>query len=268
MASGYDLPPETPGFAEAQAEMSALSAPAGELPGVVLDVPYGAHPRQRLDIFPAGPDAPVLIFYRGGYWRVGNKEDRRFPASEWLSRGVSWVVPNYRLAPDASLPDIVDDARAAFAWVIANGAAHGLDPTRLHLVGNSAGAHLSAMVASGPDGDAVRSMTLISGLFDLEPLRTETANDWLRLDADTAHMMSPTHHLPSPDVPVTVCCGGAETDAFLTQSRDYADRLRANGNTVEHFESPDKNHMQIILECGEPGSPVFEAQERYVLPLK
>ena len=128
------------------------------MPGHAKDLAYGPHARQRLDIFSAGQDAPVLVFLRGGYWRVGEKEDRWFPALEWLPRGVSWVVPNYRLAPDASLPEIVADAQAVFDWLLAHGTSHGIDPAQIHLVGNSAGAHLAAMVAAGPTVRQIRSL--------------------------------------------------------------------------------------------------------------
>ena len=263
-SSGYDLPPHTPGFAEAQSDMTERSREAAGLPSLVKDLPYGADVRQKLDIFSAGRDAPVLVFLRGGYWRVGEKEDRWFPASEWLARGVSWVVPNYRLAPDASLPDIVADAQAALDWLLAQGKSHGIDPAQIHLVGNSAGAHLAAMLGAGPAGAQVRSLTLLSGLYDLVPLVDEEPNDWLKMDRETAIAMSPSCHLPPARLPVTVCCGGTETDAFKDQSARYAATLRDNGNPVEHFLSPGRNHMEIILECGTPGSPVFEALERHL----
>ena len=264
MSSGYDLPPETPGFAEVQAEMSERSRRAGEMSDLAKDLAYGPHARHKLDIFSAGQDAPVLVFLRGGYWRVGEKEDRWFPALEWLPRKVSWVVPNYRLAPDARLPDIVADAQAAIDWILAQGAAHGIDPARIHLVGNSAGAHLAAMVAAGPVGQAIRSLTLLSGLFDLEPLLDEEPNDWLKLDRDLALAMSPLRHPPPPNLPTTICCGDNETDVFKDQSARYAATLRDNGNPVEHFLSPGCNHMEIILECGTSGTPVFDALERHL----
>ena len=264
MAGAYDLPPDTPGFAEAQAEMAERSRAAAALPGAAFDVAYGSHSRQRLDIFPAGKDAPALLFLRGGYWKLGEKEDRWFPAIEWQPRGVAWIVPNYRLAPEFTLPEIVNDARAVLEWVVANGAGFGIDTTRIHLVGNSAGAHLAAMIATGPIAGNVRSLTLISGLYDLVPLLDEDPNTWLKMEPETARSMSPCLHLPAPDLPVSVCCGGAETPAFVRQSRDFAEVLRRNGNPVDYFESPGKNHMAVIGECGTTGTPVFDAMTRHL----
>ena len=80
-----------------------------------LDVPYGdAGPRQMLDIFTPGTDgAPVLVFIHGGYWFFNSKDPRRFPAREFVPRGIAWVPINYRLAPAVPMSDIVADVRNA-----------------------------------------------------------------------------------------------------------------------------------------------------------
>ena len=265
MPGGYDLPADTPGFAEAQAEMSTRSRETTNLPGTQFDVAYGPRSRQRLDVFPAGTGTPAHLFFRGGYWRLGEKEDRRFPATAWVAQGAAWIVPNYRLAPETSLPDILGDALAAFDWVISNSEACGIDSAQVHLSGNSAGAQLAAMVAARTEPGRVASLTLVSGLYDLLPLLDEEPNSWLNLDVETARAMSPVHHLPSPELPVAVCCGGAETEAFRSQTREFAEALRKNGNPVDHFESPGRNHMEIITEFGTPGTPVFAALERHLL---
>ena len=264
MTGKYDLPPDSPGFAAAQAEMAERSLPAASLPGAAFDIDYGPHPRHRLDIISAGADAPVLLFFRGGYWKVGNKEERRFPALAWQPRGITWAVPNYRLAPDATLPEIVDDAVAVFNWLTTHAGNHGINGDNIHLIDNSAGAHLCAMIAASTRSPAIKSMTLVSGLFDLEPLVNEAPNDWLQMNQQTAQNMSPIRYPPPQSIPVTVCCGDAETPAFRAQSRNYFDRLREQGCNAEFFESPGKNHMEIILECGMPDTPVFDALNKHL----
>ena len=260
--SGYDLPPDTPGFAEAQALFAKESRLSVDLPGALLDLSYGSDPRQRFDVFPAGQNAPAILFLRGGYWKVGNKEERRFPANVWHKRGVTWIVANYRLAPIVSLAEIVTDADAFVRAVVKNADQFGIDPDKLHIVGNSAGAHLAAMVSTGELGHHIASMTLISGLFDLLPLLQEEANDWLQLDRAEAERLSPAHHLPPAHIPLTVCVGGDETDAFKAQSRDFAVACRAHGREVEHFEAPGQHHIGIIGQCGTPNTPVFDSLER------
>ena len=65
-----------------------------------LDVRYGGGPNEHLDIFPAAqPDAPVLVFIHGGYWRALDKRDHSFVAPAFTREGVCVVIPNYALVP-------------------------------------------------------------------------------------------------------------------------------------------------------------------------
>ena len=197
------------------------------------------------------------------------EDSRRFPAKHWNARGISWVPVNYRLTPDHALADCVEDARAAVAWLAANADAIGIDPSNLHLAGNSAGGHLAAMVAAADWADGsrpqgIRSLCAISGLFDLHPLLSATANNWLGLDDASARTLSPQQHLPPSGIPVLVGCGGAETTAFKDQSRNYAQLCRQAGNPLDLFESPDADHFRIIGEFGVPGSPLFDRLQRQI----
>ena len=269
MPGGYDLDATAPGTLAVQADYARRSKEVGKAANASLDLSYGPHARQSLDIFPAGRSSPGLVFFHGGFWRAGSKNARRFPAPEWNRIGVAWIPVNYRLLPQHRLEDAVSDARSALAWLEGNAADHGVDPGRLHLTGNSAGAQLAAMAAAEDcDGSwrrtGVASLSVISGLFDLMPLIDTPANGWLGLTADSAAALSPVHSLPPGDLPVAVGWGGAETDAFAMQSRAYARACRSRGIDAMSFVSPGKDHFQIIGEYGEPGSPLFGAIRRLI----
>ncbi len=253
---GYRLNAETPAARALQAEFAQRSAECAALPGARLNLRYGPHERHALDVFSAGPEAPALIFFHGGYWRAGSKDARRFAAPHWLARGVSWVAVNYRLTPEFGLADCVADARAGFAWISGNARAIGLNPDALHLSGNSAGAHLAAMVAAEYPAC---SLAVVSGLFDLIPLIKTEVNQWLRLDTSEARALSPVNHLPARPMPVLTGVGGAETEAFKTQSRRYGEACRRSGNPVRSLQSPGRDHFQMIAEFGQPGTPLFTA---------
>ena len=258
------LDPAAPAFIARQEDYAEQSRAAAGLPGAVLDIAYGTHPRQRLDMFPAGTDSPAIFFLRGGYWKFGSKEERRFPALEWWQRDVTWIVANYRLAPEFSLPEIVDDARVALEFVTGHSRDYSIDPDRIHVVGNSAGAHIGAMLAGNSSSLKIRSLTLISGLYDLVPLLGTDARTWLRMDSGQAREYSPVNRLPRSDIPMVICCGSNETAEFKYQSAMFAEACRDNGNPVDHFESPGKDHIGIIGECGTAGTPVFCSIERLV----
>ena len=109
----------------------------------------------------------------------------------------------YRLAPAATVDGIVDDARRAVAWFHAHAAEYGCDPAAIHVAGNSAGGHLTGMLAAegwqaewSLPADVIASAAPVSGLFDLAPLRRTFANDWLALDDAGARRNSPIHRPP------------------------------------------------------------------------
>ncbi|MBM3386908.1 MAG: alpha/beta hydrolase, partial [Betaproteobacteria bacterium] len=155
-----------------------------QLPAV-LDVPYGERPQETLDIFPAAqPDAPVVVFIHGGYWRSLDKSDHSFIAPALHAMGACVVVPNYALCPGTdsqpvTVPDIALQMARALAWVWRHIGRHGGARRNITVIGHSAGGHLAAMLLAcrwrqlGADlpADVVSKALSISGLYDLEPIR-------------------------------------------------------------------------------------------------
>jgi len=95
----------------------------------------------------AGP-FPVLIYYHGGGWVIGNL-DAYDPTCRALTNAARCVVASiaYRLAPEHKFPAAPEDCYAALQWVGANAAAINGDPTRIAIGGDSAGGNLTAVVA-------------------------------------------------------------------------------------------------------------------------
>ncbi|CAO4149160.1 hypothetical protein LPLAFNJD_LOCUS2875 [Methylorubrum aminovorans] len=146
----------------------------------VRDAAYGADPRQRLDVFvPTVPveRAPVLVFFYGGSWSSGSKDDYAFAAQAFAAQGFVTVLPDYRLYPQSRFPDFLKDGAAAIAWVRDNIAAQGGDPNRIVLAGHSAGAYNAAMLGldpeylrqAGVDPRSVRAVAGLSGPYDFLP---------------------------------------------------------------------------------------------------
>ena len=233
-----------------------------------LDVAYGdAGPRQTLDIFAPGTDgAPVLIFIHGGYWFFNSKDPRRFPAREFVPRGIAWAPINYRLAPTVPMSGIVADVRNAVKWLYEHGAQYGCDPERIYVSGNSAGGHLTAELLSddwpeqyGLPPDVVKGACALSGLYELEPLLECEPNEKLRLDLASARRHSPIYHLSGQPTPTIIACGGNESAEFRRQTAAYADILKEAGYPVTHIEVAGHDHFSIIGELANPESPLFRA---------
>lgn len=213
---------------------------------VALDQPYGASPAERLDVFPAGgSSAPVVLFIHGGYWQGGDKHDVSFIARQLVSAGIAVAVNNYGLAPGNSLAEMVAQTRRAVAWLRDNADRFGIDGTRIHLMGHSAGGHLAAMMLTehGPE-HAVRSAIAISGLFDLAPLLHTSLNHVVRLRPEQVGHMSPARLKKRVDTPLYAIVGELETEAFRTQ----VDWLGSRWDGVHSLPLVSGKHHYTVLD--------------------
>ncbi|MEK0433419.1 MAG: hypothetical protein RL700_1626, partial [Pseudomonadota bacterium] len=173
----------------------------------LTDITYGDGPNESLDIFPASvANAPVMVFLHGGYWRALDKSDHSFIAPPFTREGVCVVVPNYALCPAVRIPDIVMQMVKALTWVWRYIHEWGGDPSRIHVVGHSAGGHLAAMMmacqwqryADDLPADLVKTGLSVSGLFELESvMRSPMLQSDLRLDDAQVLRCSPAW-MPTP----------------------------------------------------------------------
>lgn len=231
------------------------------------DVAYGKGAGERLDIFPSNrPDAPVLLFIHGGYWRALSRADSAFMAPALTAAGACVVVIDYDLAPAVTLDHIVDQTRRALAWVHRHIHEYGGDPQSLYASGSSAGGHLVGMLlAAGWQADYGVPQTLlrgalpISGLFDLRPLIPTHINAWMNLDESAAIRNSPTFHLPEQGGELVVSYGALETAEFARQTREYLAAWTGQNLPGRLVEAPGKNHYDVVLELGQPGTPLYQA---------
>ncbi len=235
-----------------------------------LDVAFGDHPDETVDVFPAAAaDAPIQVFIHGGYWQAMNKRDFSYVADGLVDVGASLVVVNYTLAPDADIDGIVGQCRAALAWTWRNSDGIG-DRDRIHVSGHSAGGHLTAMMMAtdwpgfgdGLPTDLVKGGCAISGLFDLEAMRLCYVNDKLQLTEHQVARQSPIHVLPATVAPLIVAVGDQETDEFHRQSDEYARRCRAAGLSAEIMKLAGLNHYTIVDALGDPTHELARAIHR------
>jgi len=227
-----------------------------------LDVRYGDGPAESLDVFPAAePNAPVLVFIHGGYWRALDKSDLSFVAPTFVQGGSMVVVPNYALCPAVSVETIVLQTVQALAWTWRNAARYGGDPQRIVVAGHSAGGHLAAMllsclwrsVASDLPGQVVQAALSISGVFDLEPLcHAPFLKDDLRLTPASARRLSPVH-FPPPQGRLYALVGANESEEFLRQNTLIQQAW--GDEAVPVCESvPNTHHLDVMHAFVDPES--------------
>jgi len=222
-----------------------------------LDLAYGPQERQRLDLFhPEGGDAggPVVLFIHGGYWQAFDKSSSSHLARGANGRGLTVAVPSYRLAPAATLAEIVADIEAAAGFVLRR------TGRALVACGHSAGGHLSAclMARSAAWQHPVCAAMPISGLFDLPPLVSTSVNRALNLTVEEARRLSPLDWPPPASGRVVAVVGGAESSEYLRQSRTLAEQWGGAGVAARYHEVPGAHHFNVIAGLANPDDPLVD----------
>lgn len=218
-------------------------------------VRYGPGEGETLNIFPAGPGAPVMVFIHGGFWKSLDADLFSFLAPGFVPFGASLVVIDYPLMPKARLADIVASCGRAVAWCRENAKTFGGDPDRLFVSGNSAGGQLVAEVMDRPMGAGVSGGTAISGVFDLEPVTRSFQNDDLQLTVEEISDFSPMRREVAIAAPMIVAVGEEETAEFHRQSHAFAAQCRTTAMVVAKT-----NHITILLDAlAVPGNPLNTA---------
>jgi len=224
------------------------------------DLSYGDDPEEKLDlVLPDLPrNAPVLLFLHGGQWQLLSKDDSLFPAPPFTERGVIFAAASFGAVPKVPLETLVERSRRALGWLIANIGRHGGDPGRIVVAGHSSGAHLAAMIAT-TDASALRGIVLVSGLYDLEPVRLSYRNEILKLDEARAAALSPLRHLPATGCPAVVATAENDTSEFIRQGAEFANAWANRVARTTRLHVMGHNHYTLIETLADPTSPLGEA---------
>lgn len=250
----YDIDVAVPDHAVYSRHYAGTSLRARRTLRCQLDVPYGPTREEYLDIFPAAVrGAPVFMFIHGGYWRGLSAKEFSCVALGAHDLGITTVVVNYALTPKVSLDEITRQARASVAWVLRNIERHGADPGRVAIGGHSAGAHLAAMCLEtawqedyGLPADPLTGAVLVSGIYDLNPLRFSLLQPQIQLDDGVIRRNSPLFRIRPCATPAWVTWGGRESAEFHRQSDTYLAAWRAAGNRGERCPQEACNHLDAI----------------------
>ncbi|MGW7410913.1 alpha/beta hydrolase fold domain-containing protein [Streptomyces sp. NPDC054863] len=245
--------------------------PTGGAPGVreLRGVPYAEVPGSRpleLDLWlpqdKTGELLPLVLFVHGGAWRRGRRDDMGLRTRHWspgpfariAAEGFAVACADYRLSGEASFPAPLDDLRAALRWLALRGAELGIDTDRTVLWGESAGGHLTSLLAltltaPRPAGAVIwyapSDLTAARGRFvpedpaTPEALLLGAAPATVRERARDAGPLSHTH----PDAPPCLLVHGeADTVVDPSHSTALAAALEKSGSPVELWTVPGADH--------------------------
>lgn len=234
-----------------------------------LDVPYDlSSPFQKLDLYLPEPGSgpwPTLVFVHGGAWRMCDKADLQLEgALRGLGRGYAVVSVNYRLTSEVVYPHPVHDVQRALEWVKVQGPWYGLDPNRIVLWGESAGAHLAAHAAlrdeTQPRVKAAALLFCPTNFLRMDPYLREsgypTPDHELPQSPESKLLGAPVATVPDkvhdanpetwirPGAPAVLLQHGTQDDVVPWQlSREFSQRLEAtNPGRVELDFLPGAGH--------------------------
>jgi acetyl esterase/lipase len=219
------------------------------------NITFSAEQKLKLDVYtPKNPlNADVVVFFYGGRWTDGTKEQYRFVGSALAKQGFVVVIPDYRKYPNVKFPSFVDDAAQAVAWTSDNIAEYGGNPERIHLSGHSSGAHLAALVATDPtylkkfgkNRDAVvKSFAGLAGPYDFTPE-----------DADLVDMFGPPEKYPlmrpvtyadGRTPPLLLLHGADDTIVGRFNYENFEKKILAHGGCVTTKLYKDIDHVWIV----------------------
>ncbi|MCY1187057.1 hypothetical protein D9M73_279880 [compost metagenome] len=79
------------------------------------------------------------------------------------------------------------------------------------------------------------------------------------MDEAAARRNSPTFHLPTREAELVISYGALETAEFARQSHEFLEAWRTSGLPGRFVEAPGRNHFDVALELGQPGTPLYRA---------
>ena len=231
---------------------------------------YGQSADETLEILPASrANAPILLFVHGGRWRPQPDNAFIYFAETVVAAGAHFVAVRFStLDPPKAptrMPDMVAQLRRAVTWLAENAQSFGGDPSRLHVIGHSSGAHLTSVLLttdwqrSGVPPNVLKSGTCVSGMYELRPVLLSARSAYVKLSAEEEDEFSAIRHLDRVRCPILVAYGDKESPEFRRQGREFAAALRARRLPSEELVLPGLNHFEGIRSMMDGQSPLARA---------
>ena len=173
------------------------------------------------------------MFVHGGAWRRQSSREQAFPAEPIIAAGAAYVALNFENLPAVTLPEMAAQVRRGIEWVYQSLS------KEIVVCGHSSGGHLTACALT--QLNFVRKALVVSGIYDLLPVRLSARNDYVRLDERLEHEYSPIRHVQRIRCPVTVAWAEKAVRRVLPSVEGV--RRRAG------HARPDRHGPQSFRDC-------------------
>ena len=213
---------------------------------------------------------PVIIYFHGGGWVLGNIDTCDRIARSFAKKAGSIVISvNYSLAPERVFPAAVNDAYTALQWAVRNAGTFGGDPARLAVAGDSAGGNLSAAVslmARDKRGPKIKYQILLYPIIDISNMETQSYNNFAAGFFLSKKMMqwfcaqylpdkkdwqnpyaSPLLAKSHKNLPSAIIIT-AQFDPLRDEGETYAEKLKQAGVSVKHKRYDGMIHGFVSMD--------------------
>lgn len=241
-------------------------------------VPFGEH-GQTLDVWRAvdardGDKRPVLIFWHGGGWVKGARQDYAFAGRAFAQQGFVVVVPDYRKVPQVRFPAFVEDAADAVAWTRDNIARFGGNADAIGFSGHSAGAHTAVLLAldprwltaAGVDPGIVKAVVGLSGAYDFYPFTTKRSIDAMSAYPDPK-VTQPIAFARADAPPMLLITSSEDTTVRPRNAINLTARLKQQGAVAEMINYQGLDHEEVVMALSKPfrsKGPVLADSTRFL----
>lgn len=237
--------------------MNASVPPSGHV--LHADVPYGDDLSHRLDIYVPKRviRSPVVVFWHGGMWMRGSKDEVRFVGAALARSGYVAVIPNYRLHPQVRYPAFVDDGARAVAWVRESISQFNGDRDAIFLMGHSAGAYIATMLAfdedflrrQGTSTQCIRGVIGLAGPYTLERPSILTG---LIFGVAPGTAWRPVDVVSDQSPPTLLMHGEADNIVWVGEAEALAGRLEAHAVPTSLKAYADRSHQDLLIAWWRP----------------
>jgi arylformamidase len=221
---------------------------------------YGESAIEAFDFYACGAaGAPIVVFIHGGAWRNGKAENFAHLADTFTNAGAHLAVLDFTNIDDAGgrLESMVEQVRRGTAFIAKKARNLGGDG-RIFVCGHSSGSHLSSCVVTtdwaeyGLPQNVISGAILMSGMYELEPVRRSKRSTYVRFTDETVEKLSAMRRIDRILCPVIVTYGTCESPEFQRQGREFAQALRNEGKQVNYFAVVGANHFEMMEQLHNP----------------
>lgn len=233
-------------------------------------ITYGDLPRQKLDIYipnqlASANSAPnfkarkVVIFFYGGSWDSGSREDYKFVGEALASQGFIVVIPDYRVYPDVLFPAFMADPALAARWVKDHIKQYQGDSEQVFLVGHSAGAQIAVMLGVNPEYLAKQSLTPndfagivgLAGPYDFLPLKSQRLKTIFGPESEQ-WKSQPINFVDGKNPPMLLAVGTKDGTVWPRNTYNMAEKINKNNGLVKVVKLEGYGHIDMAAKLAKP----------------